>query len=374
MTPTDLKKKVITTIVLKLMQLGHEVTFCDPITRGPLITTYRFAPKAALKVSQICGLSQDIALALGAEDVVIRRLPGEAVIGISVPNVERTLVHWRNTLERSDAILPLNLGVDQHGNLFRADLTTLPHLLIAGSTGSGKSTLLNSMLASLCYWRSADEVKLVLSDTKQVEFSIFDPMPHLLYPRATTKYQTWEYMDTLIQETEKRLETIAKTGFKNISEYNRKFLHSNPKYTLPYIILVIDELYDILGGEARGESKVANAKLQTIVGRSRASGIHVIAATQRSSVDVVKGTAKSNFPARISFRLPSEADSRTILGQSGAEHLITCGDMWFLSPSHPALIRLHSAIADQNDIRACLDLSQMRSVIKTQSENKRLTQ
>lgn len=381
--PTDTQKQTITCIVVKLAQLGLDVQWSDPITEGPMVTTYRFVPRSATKVREITTLSQDLALALKVEDVVVRRLPGEGVIGVTVPNATRAVVNWRDTLTSSppeaptlvgsyigNMKLPINFGVDSHGALFRDDLTAMPHLLIAGSTNSGKSTLLNSIIASLCYWRSSDEVRLLLSDTKQVEFGHFVGVPHLLQEPATTKYQTWEMMDWCIEEIERRLQLMAKRHCKNILEYNSSqiVIGADRRLILSYIVLVIDELFDILGGGARGETKIATQKLQTIVGRSRASGIHVIAATQRSSVDVVTGTVKANFPARISFRLPSEADSRTILGHSGAEHLLSRGDMWFVSPTRPAMLRLHSAYALTEDIKQCLQVVTMQHSLRLQAD------
>src|SRR5579859_523398 len=196
---TDDQKHTTMHIVLKLAQLGHEVTFIEPVTTGPLITTFRFLPKQAAKVSQIVGLSEDLALALAVEDVTIRRLPGEAAIGISVPNATRIIPMWRDHLTSPGALhVPLLLGVDSQGKRFVEDLTQLPHLLIAGSTGGGKSVLERALIASLCYWHTRDEIQLVLSDTKMIEFGIFDGDSHLWRPRTTSTIQTCEYMDDLI--------------------------------------------------------------------------------------------------------------------------------------------------------------------------------
>lgn len=224
--PNEDQFKTIATITVKLAQLGLEVTFVEPITIGPLITTYRFAPKQATKVAQITSCSSDLALALAVEDVLVRRLPGEAVIGVSVPNKTRTPILWRDTLTTPspELILPINFGVDSQGRLFRDDLTKLPHLLIAGSTGSGKSTLMQSVIASLMYWRSADEVQFILSDTKNVEFGNFIGAPHLLFDPATTMYQTWEAFDWVIEEMERRLKIIGAAGCRNIEEYNKQVL------------------------------------------------------------------------------------------------------------------------------------------------------
>lgn len=356
-TLTPEQQAVITTVVVKLAQLGHEVGFSYPISTGPLITTYRFLPKAAAKVAQITSCADDLALALHVEDVLVRRLPGEGTIGISVPNATRTPVLWRNLLAdrppESDNVVPLNLGVDSEGKPFRADLTRLPHLLITGSTDGGKSTLIRSLLASLILWRDAEQVQLVLSDTKKVEFGHFIGAPHLLFEPSRTRYDTWERMDWLIEEVDRRLRVLAAAGVTNISEYHK---HGG---RLPYIVFVIDEIYHVLCGGERGESKIANNKLSRIVSESRAAGVHVIGGTQRSSVDVVSGSIKANFPARLTFRLPAAEDSRTVIGHSGAEHLLARGDMLYCSPNHPATLRLHSGYATTEDITQCVAFAKL---------------
>ena len=363
--PTDDQKRIIMTITVKLAQLGHEVTWQEPITTGPLITTYRFVPRNATKVAQIASCADDLAIALSVEDVLIRRLTGEAAIGVSVPNASRTMVNWRDTLASPGSAptspIPLNLGVDSQGRLYRDDLTLCPHLLIAGTTGGGKSTELNSIIASLMYWRKPDEVQFILSDTKNVEFGYFDGCPHVI-ARATSMYTTWEQMDFVIEEMERRLHLIAKAGKRNILEYNRHLIttiHPTAKL-LPYIVLVIDELADVLGGDKRGEAKIAQNKLGTIVQKARAAGVHVIAATQRPSVNIVAGSIKANFPARLTFKLPSDADSRTVINSSGADHLLSQGDMLYLGPTTPGLRRLHAAYASQDDIQQMLRVMRLQ--------------
>jgi len=356
--PTDDQKRIITAIVLKLAQLSHEVTWQEPVTTGPLITTYRFLPRNATKVAQICSCADDLAIALAVEDVLVRRLSGEAVIGVSVPNASRTLVNWRDTLAQPEPSvrIPLNLGVDSQGRLYNDDLTLCPHLLIAGTTGGGKSTELNSIIASLMYWRRPDEVQFILSDTKNVEFGYFDGCPHVI-ARATSMYTTWEQMDWLIEEMESRLKTFACWQCRNIHEFNKK---CERKKT--FIVLVIDELADVLGGDKRGEAKIATNKLSRIVQKSRAAGVHVIAATQRPSVNIVAGSIKANFPARLTFKLPSDADSRTVIGQSGADHLLAQGDMLYSGPTTPGLRRLHAAYASQEDIKQMLNVVRYQHV------------
>jgi DNA segregation ATPase FtsK/SpoIIIE, S-DNA-T family len=359
--PTESDFAVISTITLKLAQMGLEVSFVEPITTGPIITTYRFVPKQATKVNQISNCAEDLALALHVEDVLVQRLPGEGVIGVSVPKKDRTMVLWRDTLAQPPVtnLLPLNFGVDSQGRLFRDDLTKCPHLLIAGSTGGGKSVLMHSLIASLMYWRSPDEVLFILSDTKQVEFGHFKGSPHLICDPVTTMFATWDKMDWLITKVEDRLTSLAKARVHNIQEYNVA------GGGMPYIILVIDELSHILGGGERGQKRIANDKLQRIISQSRAAGVHVLAATQRPTVDIVNGSIKTNFPARLTFRLSSEADSRTVLDRGGAEHLLTQGDMLYTGPACPALTRLHSAYTSVADIEQCVAVAKMKSTMCT---------
>ena len=361
--PSEEQFKTITLIVMKLAQLGYEVTFVEPITTGPLVTTYRFTPRAAAKVAQITSCAQDLALALSVEDVLVRRIPGEAVIGVSIPNATRELVYWRKLCGSPDAtmLLPLNLGVDSQGKLFRDDLTKLPHLLIAGSTNGGKSCLLHGLVASLMLWLSPEQVQFIISDTKNVEFGQFIGAPHLLCDPVVSMYTTWEKMDWLIVEIERRLKVIGSWECRNVIEYHTK----NKQHQMPYIVLVIDELADVLGGEKRGEATVATAKLGRIVQKSRAAGVHVIAATQRPSVNIVSGSIKANFPSRLTFKLPSEADSRTVIGTAGAEHLLGCGDMLYQSTSYPGVRRLHSGYATTVDIRAVVEMAKLKHQMQT---------
>jgi S-DNA-T family DNA segregation ATPase FtsK/SpoIIIE len=347
------QQNVITTVVVKLAQLGHEVVWQTPVTVGPLITTYRFLPRAAAKVAQIASCADDLALALKVEDVLVRRLPGEAAVGVSVPNAMRQPVLWRDLLAApsGEAALPLNFGVDSEGKPFREDLAQLPHLLVTGATNGGKSVFIRSLIASLIYWQTPEQVQFILSDTKKVEFGHFIGAPHLLFEPSRTKYDTWERMDWLTEEVDRRLRVLAAAGVQNINQYHKQ------GGRMPYIVFVIDELYHILCGGERGESKIADGKLGRIVSESRAAGVHVIGGTQRSSVDIIAGSIKANFPARLTFRLPSQEDSRTIIGHSGAEHLLARGDMLYCSPNHPATFRLHSGYASTEDIVQCVSFA-----------------
>ena len=368
---TDEQKGVVLTVVKKLSELGHEAKFVPPVKVGPVVSAYRFLPIRKTRVSHLESLADDFAVALGVEDVLVKRMPGDAAVGVFVPNKVRKMVSFRETIGElyrqfhNDEItgIPMNFGVDVLGKPFIEDLVSLPHLLIAGSTGSGKSTLLSSILTGIVYTLNSSGVKLVLSDTKGVEFGHFIGSPHLLFEPATSIYQTLEQMDWLISEMEDRLSSIGKYGCRNIHEYNTKLLKTGDlkdlALVLPYIVLAIDELADLMmhKGDKRGESKIAQDKLSKIVQKSRAAGVYVIAATQRPSVNVVSGSIKANFPARLSFRLPSEHDSRTVLSTGGAEHLLSRGDMLYVSPNRPGLHRLHAPYASIEDIKAAVDMA-----------------
>ena len=366
-TLTDTQRAISARIVMKLINLGIQAHFIEPVIEGPVVSVFRFKPQGATRVSQIEALSSDFAVGLGVEDVLVKRMPGEESVGIFVPNAERRWIKWRDivgelTVNKSNSYIPLLLGVDNLGHTVVEDLTLYPHLLIAGSTGSGKSTLLNSILASLVYSCSSNEVQLVLSDTKGVEFGHFIGAPHLLYDPAVSVYQTLEQMDWLIEELEKRLKIFSKRGHRNILEYNQNC--TNTQDRLAYIVLVIDELADLLGDNRRADKergpsvgRIASSKLSVLAEKARASGIHIIASTQRPSVKLVSGDIKANFPARLCFRLPTEADSRTVLGTGGAEHLLSRGDMMFVSPNAPLIRRIHAPLASIEDIKAAIEVS-----------------
>jgi len=369
---TDEQLRVSATLALKIASLGLTAKFVEPISVGPIVSTYRFLPQGTTRVSHLEAIAQDFALALGVEDVMVKRMPGEVAVGIFVPNQERKYVQWRDIVgDYKHAIgeglqIPLLLGVDHLGKVMREDLTLFPHLLIAGSTGGGKSTLLNSLIATIMYNCHADEIQFVLIDLKQVEFNHFIGAKHLLFEPAYSVYQALERMQWLIDEMERRLRVFAKFGHRNILEYN-----SVPNSKIPYIVVVFDELASLLldsrkegslDEPQRGPSlgKIAQGKLSQLAEKARATGIHVIAATQRSSVKVVEGNIKANFPARLTFRLPSQADSSTILGCSGAEHLLSRGDMLFINPNKPGIARIHAPLASIGDIKACVEFASRR--------------
>lgn len=365
LTMSDEQQETIAKLTIKTIELGFSVKFVPPIQVGPIVSIYKFLPMNSTRVSTLENLASDYAVALGVEDVLCKRMPGESAVGVFVPNRERKFIDFKETVKNVWAVanvarVPLNFGVDVRGVPFIEDLSTLPHLLIAGSTGSGKSTLLSSILASIIYCCPPDKIQFILSDTKNVEFGHFVGAPHLLFEPATSVYQTLERLDWVIDEMSNRLKLIGKAGMRNIFEYN---FSVPPRNILSYIVIIIDELADLMmfKGEKRGESKIAQDKISTIVQKSRASGIYFIAATQRPSVNVVAGSIKANFPARLSFRLPSESDSRCVISTGGAEHLLAQGDMLYVSPNRPGLVRLHAPYAKIEDIRAAVDISTRRS-------------
>lgn len=361
---SDEQLDVICKITAKFTDLRLEAQFVPPVDVGPIVSVYRYLPTGATRVSHLEGMAADFAVTLGVEDVFCKRLPGESSVGIFVPNKQRKTVSFLDTIQnvwkvRDEQKIPLNFGVDYLGKPYVVDLVDLPHLLVCGSTGSGKSTLLDSIVASLTYSVASDKLRLVLSDTKNVEFTHFAGLPHLLYPTATTVLSTLERLEWLNDEMESRLKKIGAAGFRNVHEYNVAMTRIHNK--LPLIVFIIDELADILSSREKHDEdkvllgKIAEHKLAALVQKSRAAGVYVIAGTQRPSVNIVSGSIKANFPARLTFRLPSETDSRTVLGTGGAEHLLSQGDMLYVSPNKPGLSRLHAPYASISDIKAAVE-------------------
>ena len=270
---------------------------------------------------------------------------------------------------------PLCLGIDYLGEPVVEDLVDMPHLLIAGSTGSGKSTLLNSLLAAIVYSVNDQNVNLVISDTKGVEFNRFAKVPHMLFEPATSAFETSERMEWLCEEADRRLKIFAQAGVRNIHEFNTMTypghgLYDYDRRPLSFIVFVIDEVADLIGKSANQAkhkelktsiAKLCEQQLSRIAARSRAAGIYVIAATQRPSVDVINGVIKANFPGRLSFRLPSQVDSRTVLGTGGAEHLLAQGDCLFLNPNRPGLQRIHAPLTPIEDVEACVEYAKIKA-------------
>lgn len=353
-------------IMAKIFELGHTVQKVDEITEGPVLTVFRVLPVGKTKVSHLESMAEDFAITLGVEAVTVGRISGEASVGIWVPNKVRQFIDFKQAMTNFWSIhktmdIPLNLGIDHIGKPVIVDLATLPHLLICGSTGGGKSALVHGILASLMYCVPSEQLQMILSDTKRVEFGHFLGSPHLMYDPAKTVWETLQRIEWLISEMERRFILLERASKRNIKEYNAAI---SPR--LPYILLVFDELADLLsdksksGDKGPGVGKLAESMLATLTQKSRAVGIHIIACTQRPSVKVVEGNIKANFPARLSFRLPSGTDSRTVLDADGAEHLLVPGDCLYKSPARPGLIRVHTPYAKAEDIIAAVEMASMR--------------
>ena len=330
---------------------------------GPVVTTYEFKPDAGVKYSKITGLAEDLCLAMQAESVLIDRLPGKSTVGIQIPNEHRETISLRELLEgeayvRSQSRLTVALGKTIHGEPYVADLAAMPHLLIAGSTGTGKSVGLNAMLTSVLYRATPDEVRLIMIDPKRLELGMYEDIPHLLTPVVVDPKQASNALRWAVREMEERYKTLAAEGVRNIDQYNRNIRQmldakepgkdGQPPKPLPFIIVVIDELADLMmvAGNEVEESICRLAQM------ARAVGIHLILATQRPSVDVITGLIKANLPARIAFRVSSRIDSRTVLDGNGAEQLLGRGDMLYLPPASSRYIRLHGPyISEQESAR-----------------------
>lgn len=320
---------------------------------GPVITMYELEPAPGVKINRITNLSDDLALALKAASIrIIAPIPGKAAIGIEIPNQERDSVRLREVLDHdtfleSRSKLPIALGVDIVGIPVIADLIRMPHLLIAGTTGSGKSVCLNAMICSILFKAPPDEVKFLMIDPKRLELSSYEGIPHLLHPVVVDPKQAALVLRWAVEEMERRYQLIAEQGVKGIDSYNRQIEKNGLKISkLPYIVIIIDELADLMMVAQRNVEE----SLTRIAQMARASGIHLILATQRPSVDVITGIIKANFPTRISFQVSSKVDSRTILDQLGAEALLGAGDMLFMPPGTSKLTRIHGAYVSDKEI------------------------
>jgi S-DNA-T family DNA segregation ATPase FtsK/SpoIIIE len=330
---------------------------------GPVVTTFEFKPDAGVKYAKITGLADDLCLAMKAESVLIDRIAGKSTVGIQIPNQTREPISLRELLEseayrRSTSKLTIALGKTIHGEPYMADLATMPHLLIAGSTGAGKSVSMNGMLTSILYRASPEDVRLILIDPKRLELGMYEEIPHLMTPVVVDPKQAANALRWAVREMEERYKTLAAVGVRNIDQYNRNIRAAlaegqtaddgKEMKTLPFIVVVIDELADLMM-VASNEVEESIARLAQM---ARAVGIHLILATQRPSVDVITGLIKANLPARIAFRVASKIDSRTILDGNGAEQLLGQGDMLFLPPASSRFIRVHAPyISEQESAR-----------------------
>ena len=331
------------------------------INPGPMVTTYEFKPEAGVKYSRVTGLADDLCLAMRAESILIERMAGKSTVGIQVPNHERETIHLRDVLEsetfaKSKARLTLAMGKDINGRIVTADLTSMPHVLIAGSTGSGKSVAINAMIMSLLFRTTPAMVRLILVDPKRVELGMYEGIPHLFTPIITEPKLAANALRNAVREMERRLKLLASRSVRNIDQYNKLFEGTMPSLfddgeeeePLPYIVIIIDELADLMMlDRANVEESITR-----LAQMARAVGIHLILATQRPSVDVITGLIKANVPTRISFRLATKVDSRTILDTNGAEALLGRGDMLFLPPGTSRLMRLHAPYVSEKETAA----------------------
>jgi len=332
---------------------------------GPIITTYEYFPAPGIKVAQVANLTEDLALALETESVRIQRIPGKSSLGVEIPNDRRETIKLRDIIESerfqsSPSKLTFALGKDVHGGVTVTDLAVMPHLLIAGSTGTGKSVALNALIASLMYKATPEEVKIVLIDPKRLEFTLYEDVPHLLCPVINDPKKAHVVLMDIVRKMEERYKKLQGVKVRNIDQYNTQMkqllaerkgrLTDEEKQRLaplPYIVIIIDELAELM--------MVGAQEVEFFIGRlaqlARAVGIHLVMATQRPSIDVITGTIKNNFSCRIAFRVPSKVDSRIIIDTVGADKLLGMGDMLFLPPNFPRLVRLHCSFISIPEVR-----------------------
>ncbi len=332
-------------LVAKLRDFGVQGTV-EGISPGPVVTTYEFAPAAGVKINKIVGLSDDIAMALKVDRVrVVGSIPGKAALGIEIPNPVRKTVFLRDILlageyRDSDSLLSLALGFDVVGRPVISDLARMPHLLIAGATGAGKSVAINAFIASILFKATPEDVRLLMIDPKRIELSVYEGIPHLLHPVVVEPKMASRALLWAVREMERRYRLLEELRVKSFDSYNQV-----AEEKLPYVVIIVDELADLM--------MVASKDVETSIARlaqmARAAGMHIILATQRPSVDVLTGLIKANFPTRISFKVSSKVDSRTILDGSGAEHLLGMGDMLFLPPGAAKLQRIHGAYISEQE-------------------------
>ncbi len=333
---------------------------------GPVVTTYEFKPAAGVKYSRITGLVDDLSLALKAQSVRIDRIPGKAHVGIEVPNRKREIINLREVIESAQfrnehSLLALGLGKGIDGTNYVADLAKMPHLLIAGATGAGKSVGVNTLIMSILFKATPDEVKFIMVDPKRLELGLYADIPHLSVPIITDPKRAATALKWAVGEMERRYKDLAQFGVRNIAGYNEKITgwiaderldeNGDAYKKLPYVVIIIDELADLM----MVSGKDVEESITRLAQMARAVGIHLVLATQRPSVDVITGLIKANFPSRISFRVSSKVDSRTIIDANGAEGLLGQGDMLFLPPGNSQVVRVHGAFVDEAEINAVVE-------------------
>jgi S-DNA-T family DNA segregation ATPase FtsK/SpoIIIE len=366
--------QVLTAKYAEFEVLG-QVTQINP---GPVVTTFEFKPEAGIKYSRIVSLTDDLCLALRAESILVERMPGKSTVGIQVPNREREIIWLRENIESPEFLgskskLTVAMGKDINGRIAAADLAGMPHLLIAGSTGTGKSVAINAMIMSILYKSTPEEVRLVLVDPKRLELGNYEGVPHLYTPIITEPKLAANALRNAVREMERRLKLLASKGVRNIDSYNRLFDDTPSLFSeqataddgpIPKIVIIIDELADLmmLDGHNVEESITRLAQM------ARAVGIHLVLATQRPSVDVITGLIKANFPARVSFRVATKVDSRTILDANGAESLLGRGDMLYLPSGSARVHRLHAPYVTEKEIAAVVEFWKAQGVAQYQEK------
>jgi S-DNA-T family DNA segregation ATPase FtsK/SpoIIIE len=342
-------------------EVHGQITQINP---GPVVTTFEFKPDAGIKYSRITNLTDDLCLALKAESILIERMAGKSTVGIQVPNREREIIWLRENIESQEFMgskskLTMALGKDINGRIVVADLAGMPHLLIAGSTGAGKSVAINAFIMSILYKSTPEQVRLILVDPKRLELGNYEGVPHLYTPIITEPKLAANALRNAVREMERRLKLLAAKGVRNIDQYNRLFDSATPSLfeedsddkPIPYIVIIIDELADLM----MLDSSNVEESITRLAQMARAVGIHLVLATQRPSVDVITGLIKANFPARISFRVATKVDSRTILDANGAEALLGKGDMLYLPSGSARVHRLHAPLVTEKEIAAVVE-------------------
>ncbi len=351
-----------------------QVTQINP---GPVVTTFEFKPEAGIKYSRITNLTDDLCLGLKAESILIERMAGKSTVGVQVPNREREIIWLRESIESQEFMaskskLTLAMGKDINGRIVVADLNGMPHLLIAGSTGTGKSVAINAMIMSILYKATPEQVRLVLVDPKRLELGNYEGVPHLYTPIITEPKLAATALRNAVREMERRLKLLASKGVRNIDQYNRLFDEETPglfddnpdEQPIPYIVIIIDELADLMMLDQNNVEE----SITRLAQMARAVGIHLVLATQRPSVDVITGLIKANFPARVSFRVATKVDSRTILDANGAEALLGRGDMLYLPAGSARVHRLHAPFVTEKEIAAVVEFWRSQAVAEYQEQ------
>ncbi|MGO9084471.1 MAG: DNA translocase FtsK [Candidatus Sulfotelmatobacter sp.] len=354
-------------------EVHGQVTQINP---GPVVTTFEFKPEAGIKYTRITNLVDDLCLALKAESILIERMAGKSTVGIQVPNRQREIIWLRENIESQEFMgskskLTVAMGKDINGRIVTADLAGMPHLLIAGSTGTGKSVAINAMIMSILYKATPDQVRLILVDPKRLELGNYEGVPHLYTPIITEPKVAANALRNAVREMERRLKLLASRGVRNIDQYNRLFdqagtpslfAEESDEVPIPYIVIVIDELADLM----MLDSHNVEESITRLAQMARAVGIHLVLATQRPSVDVITGLIKANFPARVSFRVATKVDSRTILDANGAEALLGKGDLLYLPAGSARVHRLHAPFVTEKEIAAVVEFWKAQGIAEYQ--------